>query len=82
MTMFNRIKEYLDKRPDPVTGEPRTSAYRFWKETGLSRATAYRLYNDSKYIPTGEVWNAICRAYGEQPGIFVRYVSERENSND
>ena len=84
MAVFNRIKEYLELRPDPITGASVTSAYRFWKETGLSRATAYRIYNDPSYVPTGEVLNSICNAYKEQPGVFLIWVPDKqeENAND
>ena len=50
--------------------------YRFWKDTGLSRATAYRLCDDPSYIPTGDVIEKICRAYGCQPGDFIIYEAD------
>ncbi len=71
MTVFNRIKEFLDNRPDPISGSDSTSAYRFWKDTDLSRTTAYRLYNDSSYIPTGEVLDKICSTYRIKPGLIL-----------
>ena len=61
----NRIMELLNQRG--------ITRYRFWKDTGLSRATAYRLCDDPGYIPTGEVIEKICRAYGWQPGDFIIY---------
>ncbi len=61
----NRIKPLLDQR--------NITRYRFWKDTGLSRATAYRLCDDPSYIPTGEVIEKICRAYNWQPGDFIIY---------
>lgn len=69
--MRNKIKEFLDQRPDPVTGKPGTSAYRFWKETNLSRPTAYRLVADPTYIPSGEVLDKICSTYHVQPGELL-----------
>lgn len=69
--MRNKIKEFLDQRPDPVTGKSGTSAYRFWRETNLSRPTAYRLVADATYIPTGEVLDKICSTYHVQPGELL-----------
>ena len=66
--MRNKIKEFLENRPDSVTGKSGTSAYRFWKETNLSRPTAYRLVSDPTYVPSGEVLDKICSAYQIQPG--------------
>ncbi len=69
--MLNRIKEFLDNRPDPVSGTEYTSPYRFWQDTGIGRDTAYRMYNDSTYVPTSKALNKICNAYKIQPGAFL-----------
>lgn len=69
--MRNKIKEFLAQRPDPITGKPGTSAYRFWRETNLSRPTAYRLVADTAYIPTGDVLDKICSTYQVQPGELL-----------
>lgn len=75
--MRNKIKEFLDQRPDPVTGKSGTSAYRFWKETSLSRPTAYRLVADPTYIPSGDVLDKICSTYHVQPGeLLVWFAGE------
>ena len=75
--MRNKIKEFLEQRPDPVTGKSGTSAYRFWRETNLSRPTAYRLVADSTYIPSGDVLDKICTTYHVQPGeLLVWFPSE------
>ena len=71
MTMLNRIKEILDQRPDPASGAEQTTPYRFWQETGLGRDTAYRMYNDPTYIPSGSALNKICETYKWQPGEFL-----------
>lgn len=71
MTVRNKIKEFLERRPDSVTGKPGTSAYRFWKETNLSRPTAYRLVADPTYIPSGDVLDKICNTYQVQPGELL-----------
>lgn len=76
--MFNRIKEFLDGLPDSVTGKPHTSAYRFWQDTQLSRSTAYRLYNDGSYIPTGDVLDKICSKYKIKPGLILDWEPDDE----
>lgn len=76
--MLNRIKEFLDARPDPISGTEYTSAYRFWQETGIGRDTAYRMYNDSTYIPTSKVLNKICNTYRIQPGSFIVWEPDDE----
>jgi hypothetical protein len=77
MTVFNRVKEFLETRPDPVTGNSFTSPYRFWKDTKLSRATAYRLYNDPTYIPTGDVLNKVCSSYQIKPGVILDWEPDK-----
>jgi hypothetical protein len=57
----NLIKTLLDQQG--------VTRYRFWQDTGLSRATAYRLCDDPAYIPTGDVIEKICRAYNWQPTL-------------
>lgn len=76
--MFNRIKEFLSTCPDSVTGKPLTSAYRFWQDTQLSRSTAYRLYNDPSYIPTGDVLEKICSSYRIKPGVILDWEPNDE----
>jgi len=78
MTVFNRIKEFLNSHPDSVTGKPFTSAYRFWQDTQLSRSTAYRLYNDASYIPTGDVLDKICSSYKIKPGLILDWEPDDE----
>lgn len=90
MTVLNRIKKFLDNRPDPVNGTEYTSPYRFWQDTGIGRDTAYRMYNDSTYIPTSKALNKICNAYKIQPGAFLVWepddvfqaVTGQENSDE
>jgi DNA-binding Xre family transcriptional regulator len=76
--MLNRIKQFLDTRPDPIGGTSSTSPYRFWQDTGIGRDTAYRMYNDPTYIPTSKALNKICGAYRIQPGSFLSW--EPDNS--
>jgi hypothetical protein len=64
----NDIKSLIDRQ--------NLTRYKFWKETGLNRETAYRLYDDPSYIPGAEVMNKIARTYGWQPGSYLFYISE------
>ena len=78
MTMLHRIKEFLDKRPDSISGSDQTTPYRFWQDTGIGRDTAYRMYGDPTYIPSSKALNKICEAYNLQPGEFLYYVPDNE----
>jgi hypothetical protein len=79
MTMLNRIKDFLDNRPDPISGADQTTPYRFWQETGLGRDTAYRMYNDPTYIPSSSALNKICSTYGLQPGDFLHWIPDSDS---
>ncbi len=50
------------------------NAYEFWKITGLSQPTVYRLYKNPDAFPSKETQDAICKAFNAQPGDFLRYV--------
>lgn len=63
MAVLNQIRKFVDGRG--------ISRYRFWQDTGLGRDTAYRLYNDPTYIPTGTVLEKICGTYKVQPGEIL-----------
>jgi len=76
--VLNRMKKFLDSRPDPVSGTEHTSPYRFWQETGIGRDTAYRMYNDPAYIPTSKALNKICSTYKIQPGAFLTWEPDDE----
>ena len=67
--MRNNIKQLVDKQ--------KISRYKFWKQTGLNRETAYRLYDDPTYIPGAEVMEKIAIAYGWQPGMYVFYIPKQ-----
>lgn len=66
MPVKNRLKEFIKER--------QISTYRFWKDTGLSRPTAYRACKDSDYPLAGEVLDKICDAYKIQPGEILYWV--------
>jgi DNA-binding Xre family transcriptional regulator len=71
MSVINAIKEF-------VQANGCKNAYEFWKVTGLSQATAYRLYNDPNSYPSRDTQNAICKAFEAQPGDFLRYVPDED----
>ena len=66
--MINTLKDLLESR--------KKTRYWLWKETGLAQNTAYRLHDDPKYIPGGEVMDAVCKALNVQPGEWLRYIPE------
>ena len=47
--------------------------YRFWKDTGLSRQTAYELYDNPDRIPKQDVMERLAETYGWQPGQYLYY---------
>jgi hypothetical protein len=73
MTVFNRIREFIEKRG--------ISRYRFWQDTQLGRDTAYRLCNDPFYVPTGSVLDKICSTYKVQPGEFLGWHEDETNGD-
>ena len=62
-----------------ATAQGCKNAYEFWKTTGLSQATAYRLYNNPDAFPSKETQDAICKAFNAQPGDFLCYVSNGDD---
>lgn len=70
MAIRNRIKELLD-------GMKKTR-YQFWKDTGLSQNTAYRLYDDPTYVPGPSVMDKISKRYNIQPGNYLVFIPDDE----
>ena len=70
MAIRNRIKELLD-------GMKKTR-YQFWKDTGLSQNTAYRLYDDPTYVPGPSVMDKISKRYNIQPGDYLVFIPDDE----
>lgn len=50
--------------------------YEFWKKTKLNKITAYRLYNESDYIPGKDVMEAIAKAYGWKPAWYIDWIPD------
>lgn len=71
--MKNRIKEFVDSR--------KITVYQFWKDTGISRTTAYALYNEPDQYPGKNVMEAICNAYKVQPGDLLTWVPKEKVSS-
>ncbi len=70
---MNRIQEFAKERGCK-------SGYRFWQQTGLPQATAYRLWRDASVWPDKGNVQAICEAFDAQPGEFL-YVAEIEGGD-
>lgn len=68
MPMKNKIKEFVDRQG--------ISVYQFWQDTGISRTTAYALYNNPAQYPGRDVMDAICSKYRIQPGDLLEWVPE------
>jgi DNA-binding Xre family transcriptional regulator len=69
MALFNLIGQFIEKRG--------ITCYRFWQDTGIGRDTAYRLYKDPSYIPSGVVLEKICSTYKLQPGEFLEWRDDK-----
>jgi DNA-binding Xre family transcriptional regulator len=74
MSVKNRIGEFIKERG--------ITAYRFWKDTGLARPTAYRVCADSTYPLAGDVLNKICTAYKIQPGEILYWVEDSSDASN
>lgn len=72
--MRNRVKAIVEGKG--------ITPYRFWKDVGCSRDVAYKLVNDSNYIPRENVLEAICKVYGLQPGDILEYVPDAKVAHD
>jgi DNA-binding Xre family transcriptional regulator len=75
MGIVNTIAEFAQ-------AEGCKNAYEFWKITGLSQPTAYRLYNHPEAFPSKETQDAICKAFNAQPGDFMRYIPDGDEQDD
>lgn len=72
MPIYNKIKSIAHSKGDDTN-------YQFWKRSGLSQSTAYRIYRDPTAYPAANVLAAICKAYNIQPGDCLEYVPEAKN---
>ncbi len=66
--MRNRVKQFVDAQGITV--------YQFWKDTGISRTTAYALYNQPEQYPGRDVMDAICTRYRVQPSELLEWIND------
>jgi DNA-binding Xre family transcriptional regulator len=70
----NRVSELLQERG--------LSVYRFWKDSGIARNTAYRLASDPDHYPEKSVLHAICQTLGVTPGEVLIYTPENQGDEE
>jgi DNA-binding Xre family transcriptional regulator len=70
MPMKNRVKQFVDSRDLTV--------YRFIKDTGIAPGTGYKLYKNSKHMPSPTVLEAICDTYEVQPNEILEWCKNDE----
>lgn len=73
MAVKNLVAQVLESR--------KISRYRFWRDTGLARGTAYRLVDDPSYIPGGDVWDKVCSVLEVQPGELLMWIPDDEKES-
>lgn len=73
MPVKNRLKDVLYER----LGEQIT-AYRFKQITGLGQATSLSALKDPNWYPDKKTTEAICKAFGLQPGDFIYFTRDVE----
>lgn len=71
MKLRNKVKEFIDSRG--------ISVYQFRKTTGIANKTAYDLCNHPEQYPNRNVMQAICQAYGVQPGDLLVYLPDADS---
>jgi DNA-binding Xre family transcriptional regulator len=75
MPVKNQLKRILEERfQKPLT------AYRFRKLSGLGQATSLKI-NDPFWVPRPETLEVICKTFKLQPGDFLFYEEDSENSS-
>ncbi|WP_366054066.1 helix-turn-helix transcriptional regulator [Microcoleus sp. PH2017_34_RAT_O_A] len=75
MPVKNQLKRILEDRfQKPLT------AYRFRKLSGLGQATSLKI-NDPFWVPRPETLETICKTFNLQPGDFLFYEEDSENSS-
>ena len=67
MPMRNKIKQFIDSRPE-------LTIYRFRKDTGIANKTAYDLYHNPAQYPSKDVMDKICSTYKVQPGLLLEWI--------
>ena len=68
LAIRNRVRQFVEDRGITI--------YRLREDTKISNTTVYALANNPEQIPDAGTMDAICRAYGCQPGELLEYVAE------
>lgn len=74
--MIRQNIQQLAKREGLIT------TYQFWKRTELNRDTAYKLWNESDYIPREHVMQRLYEVFGWQPGAYLYAVPDESNEEE
>lgn len=69
MPIRNKVKDLAISKGDNTN-------YKFWKRSGLSQTTAYRIYRDPTVYLSEVVLEIICKIYDAQPGDCLEYVAD------
>ncbi|NEP55980.1 MAG: helix-turn-helix transcriptional regulator [Symploca sp. SIO2G7] len=64
MPMLNTIKDFAAKHGIET-------AYAFAQKTGISEATAYRLWRNKNNYPAKHIQERICETFNAKPGEFL-----------
>jgi len=77
MSVKNCLKPVLEEKLKlkNLTG------YRFGKLTGLGRETSERI-NDPNWVPSEKTLDIICKTFRIQPGEFLYWVPDSDNSEN
>ncbi len=67
--VINTIKQFVDSLG--------ITRYQFYKRAGISKTTAYALYENHERIPDTETIERICAAFDCQIGDLMKYVREQ-----
>jgi len=73
MPVKNQLKDVLTN----LLGEEITPA-KLRKLTGIGHATSLRILNNPNWYPDRSTAEAICKAFGLQPGQWLIYIEEEE----
>jgi transcriptional regulator with XRE-family HTH domain len=71
MPVVNRLKEFLTEKG--------ISVYRFRLDLDMSQTTAYKLVNNPKQIPSGEVLGKICDYYSVPVQKIIEWIPPLDN---
>lgn len=66
----NKVAELLKARSH--------TPYRFWKMIGTAQQTAYNLANNPLQIPSAEVLDSICEAYGVEVADVIEHIPNEQ----